>query len=198
LRDGHDVAVVRERLAHAHEDDVRDLDGRDLAPRKHDLAEDLRNAEVAVEALAPGRAERAVERAAGLRGDAERRAARLRNEDRLDGLTRADVEEPLAGAVRRALVTQHVGRRDLGDSLEPLAELDGTAGHRGKVRDAALIDPAHDLAGAIRLLAERDEELGETFRRQAEEVGPRLVDGLDRQRVRGQMSASAKKKRISA
>src|SRR5690606_3716229 len=134
------------------EDDVRDLDGRDLAPREHDLAEDLGDPEVTVEALAAGRAERAVERAAGLRGDAERRAARLRNEDRLDGLTRADVEKPLARAVRRALVTQHVRRRDLGDLREPLAQLDGQVRHRGEIPDPALIDPAHDLAGAIRLL----------------------------------------------
>ena len=49
----------------------------ELARREHDLPQDLGGREVAVEALMAGRAERAVERAARLRRDAERAAGRL-------------------------------------------------------------------------------------------------------------------------
>src|SRR5690606_38054782 len=197
LRDRDDVAIVRERLAHAHEDHVRDLEGSDLAPRERDLADDLGDRKVTVEALPPGRAERAIERAAGLRGDAERAAVRLGNENGLDRLPRADVEQPLARAVRRALLADHPRRRELGDLREPLAELQAEIGHRAEIEHAALVDPAHDLARAIRLLTERDEELGELLGRQAEQVQLAAGNALDAQRVRGQMSASPKKKRIS-
>src|SRR5690606_13673292 len=153
--DRHDVAVVRERLAHPHEYDVRDLNRRDLAPRVHDLAEDLRDLEIAVEALTTRRAERAVERAACLRRDTERRAVRLGDKNGFDRLPGADVEKPLARAVLGALVTQHARVRDLRERLEPVAQLDGEIRHRGEIVDAALVDPAHDLPRAIRLLAER-------------------------------------------
>src|SRR5690606_36658583 len=115
--------------------------------------------------------------------------------DRLPG---ADVEKPLARAVLGALVTQHARGRDLRERLEPVAQLDGEIRHRGEIVDAALVDPAHDLPRAIGLLAERHEELGETLRRQAQQVGPAAACGIDAQRIRGQMLASAKKKRISA
>src|SRR5690606_3062364 len=123
----------------------------------------------------------------------------LWDEDRLDGLARADVEQPLPRAVRRMLVAQHIRRADLGKLLEPRPKLHAQVGHCVELADAALIDPTHDLTGAKWLLAERDEELGETVRRQTEQVHPAAVAGsLDRQRVRGQRSASAKKNPISA
>ena len=80
---GDDVVEVGERLAHAHHHDVGDrmpslLDpgrgrvvGKQRTVRVPQLADDLGDAEVAVEALLAGRAERAVERAAGLRRDAQ-------------------------------------------------------------------------------------------------------------------------------
>src|SRR5690606_2434980 len=197
LRDRDDVAIVRERLAQAHEDHVRDLDRCDLAPRQRDRPDDLGDGDVAAEPLPTGRAERAGERAARLRRDTERSAVRLGDEDGLDGLARADVEQPFARAVRRALLADHARRRELGDLREPLAELQAEIGHRAEIEHTALIDPAHDLPGAIRLLAERDEELGELLVRQAEQAQLAAGDGLDAQRVRGQMSASPKKKRIS-
>ena len=61
------------------------------------------------------RAERAVERAARLRRDAQRAAGRLGNEHRLDGLTRADVQEPLARAVGGMLLLEH--RRQVGVAI---------------------------------------------------------------------------------
>src|SRR4030095_13433888 len=65
-----------------------------------ELADDLARREIAVEALLAGGTERAVERAAGLRRDAERAAVIFGNVDRLDRVGAADVDQPLAGAVR--------------------------------------------------------------------------------------------------
>ena len=75
-RDGLEHAVeVEQRLAHAHEHDVREARRRP-APRRRDraphLVEDLRGLEVALEAQLAGRAERAADRAAGLARDAQR------------------------------------------------------------------------------------------------------------------------------
>ena len=84
-------------------DAARALLAFQLARREPHLADDLRGAEVAVEALLRGRAERAVERAADLRGDAQRAALGLRDEHHLEGLRGVRAQQPLAGAVGGAL-----------------------------------------------------------------------------------------------
>ena len=66
------VVEVHHRLAHAHEDEV--VDRLDAAEVQH-LVEDLRRGQVAAELHRAGGAERAGQRAAGLRGDADRAAA---------------------------------------------------------------------------------------------------------------------------
>ena len=73
----------------------------ELAVRQPHLADDLGGGEVAVEALLRGRAERAVERAAHLRGDAQRAAVFLGDVDHLEGLAVAARQQPLARAVGR-------------------------------------------------------------------------------------------------
>src|SRR6185312_1233832 len=110
----HHVAEVRQRLAHAHEDYVGDVPfgpgcgvgcgasacrALQLARGEPYLAHDLGGAQIAIEALLRGGAEGAVERAADLRGDAQRAAVRLRDEDNLEGLRRVGAQQPLARTV---------------------------------------------------------------------------------------------------
>src|SRR5438094_950788 len=67
------------------------------------LAGDLERLEVAREAHHAGRAERALERAARLRRDAQRQAIAVGDRDRLDGLTVGEAKQELLRAVARAL-----------------------------------------------------------------------------------------------
>src|SRR5258708_27359058 len=88
---GHHVAEIRERFAHAHEPDIGDAPPAagleaELAVGEPHLADDLRRAEIAVEALLRGRAKGAVEHAADLRGDAQRAALLLGHEHHFKGL----------------------------------------------------------------------------------------------------------------
>ena len=71
---GEHPVEVEQRLAHAHEDDVRQpLAVGGQAPRGvADLVDDLGGLEVPREAQLAGRAERAADRAAGLARDAQR------------------------------------------------------------------------------------------------------------------------------
>jgi hypothetical protein len=106
---------VEHRLAHAHQHDVRDRPRRALLPaeqavRDPQRRDDLGGAEVAIEALLPGRAERAIERAAGLARDAERAPTRLGDVHRVDGVRPVDLEQPLARAVRTRAVADDRGR----------------------------------------------------------------------------------------
>ena len=86
-----DGTVVRERLPHAHKNDVRDaaFTTGDLTTRKQKvcdahLFEDLRCRKVPREAHLAGRTKRAVHTATGLGGNAQRYAIRIAHEDRLD------------------------------------------------------------------------------------------------------------------
>ena len=98
--------VVLQRLAHAHHHDI----GNDAllalqmpaqeSLRKPELGDDFSAAEVAAETLMPGGAEAAAHGAAGLRGDAQCSPIVFRNENRLHGVTAANVKQPLDGAVR--------------------------------------------------------------------------------------------------
>ena len=101
---GHDITEVGERLAHAHQHDIghrpqpAGLEA-EFAVGEPDLADDLGGGEVAVETLLRRRAERAVERAADLRGHAERAAVGLGDVDHLEGLRAIGAQQPLARTV---------------------------------------------------------------------------------------------------
>src|SRR5438067_10393963 len=132
--------------------------------------DDLGGAEVAVEALLRGGAERAVERTADLGGDAERPAVGLGNEHHLEGLTRVRPEQPLAGAVRGAPHGEDLRCAHLGQRVEPRAQLLREIGHAGEGVDAALVDPVHQLARPEGLAAELLDERLEVRARESEKV----------------------------
>ena len=122
--------VVLQRLPHAHHHDVGD---GTLARREREapaqlelgmpeLGDDLGSAQVAAEALVAGGAEAAVDSAAGLRRDAKRASARLGDEDGLDRVAGADVEQPLDRAVGSDLLARHGQRLDDGVIRQLLAQ----------------------------------------------------------------------------
>jgi DNA-binding MarR family transcriptional regulator len=99
-RGGEHRVEVQHRLAHAHEDRVVHVLN---AAEVEGLVEDLPRRQVAAKAHRPGRAERAGERAAGLRGEAERApAVAVAHEHGLDRVAVRGAEESLHGAVPRA------------------------------------------------------------------------------------------------
>src|SRR3546814_15396350 len=69
-----------------------------------DLADDLGGGKVAVETLGGGGTELAVERAAHLRGHAQRAAPLVGDEHRFDGVVAVHAEQPLVGAVGGGLL----------------------------------------------------------------------------------------------
>src|SRR5439155_10145657 len=102
-------------FAHPHHDDVGDepAAGRRLATgpvveavaRHHDLTDDFAGGEIAHQPLRAGVAERTVQRAADLRGNAERAAVGFGNVDALDlvrlleRIAARQPQQPFAGAV---------------------------------------------------------------------------------------------------
>jgi len=180
---GDDIAEIGERLAHAHQHHVGDAA---LATRleteftvgEPDLADDLGGGEVAVEALLRRGAERAVEHAAHLRGDAERAAIGLGDEYRLEGLRGIGAQQPFAGAVRRGMRRDDLGHLDLGVQRELGAEVARQVAHRFKAALAALVEPAHELARAEGLAAQRRDERLQLGPREAEQVGSRVEGSL--------------------
>jgi hypothetical protein len=91
-----------------------------------------RRCQVAAEALVAGGAEAAAHGAAGLRRHAQRAAVGLGDEDGLDGVAAADVEQPLHGAVgRTGSLSQRQGRA-LGHAGELVAQRLRQVGHRAK------------------------------------------------------------------
>jgi len=111
----HDILEIGERLAHAHHHHVADrpVFGHSAAQAfvgNPQLADDFLRRQVAVEALATGGAERALQRAARLRRDAQRAPLLFRDEYRLDRIAGADVEQPFAGAVGDGGIAQNPRR----------------------------------------------------------------------------------------
>ena len=120
---GEHVVEVHHRLAHAHEHQV--VDRLDAAEVQH-LVEDLARRQVAAELHRARRAERARQRAAGLRGDADRAApVAVAHQHGLDGAAVVRVEERLDGAVgavrlvRRARATRTAPRRPAARAARP-------------------------------------------------------------------------------
>ena len=150
------VLEIVERLAHAHHDDVGDLAalgrhdgavtacrGRGKSPSRSraviSCVEDLLGRQVAHQLLRAGVAERAGQRAADLRGDAQRAAAFLGDIDGLDldrpaGAARRKAEQPFAGAVVRDLLLDDLRPGDREMSLERGAQLLGDVEHLARSR----------------------------------------------------------------
>ena len=106
--------------------------------RHHHLADDLAGGEIAHQPLRAGVAERAVQRAADLGGDAQRAAVGLGDVDALDLMRPLDIvaarqpQQPFAGAVGRDLLGHHFGPVD-GEMLFELgAHVLRDVGHLGK------------------------------------------------------------------
>ena len=109
----HDIVKIIERLADAHEDDVRDLAAGLPLGIEH-LVEHFRRLEVADQTADRGRAERAPLPAADLRGDADRVAVLIVHDDGLDGVAVAELPEVFDRPVNGGhLLTQHLKLRDI-------------------------------------------------------------------------------------
>ncbi len=142
--------VVQERLSHAHVHRV--IHGLE-PPEVQRLVEDLRRRQVAPEAHRARRAERAGQRAAGLRREAERAApVAVAHENRLDRVPVVRVEEHLHGPVARLALRDDLQRRErhrLGESgTQRLRE----RGHL-VVRARAARGPLPDLPRSVARLA---------------------------------------------
>jgi hypothetical protein len=115
---------VHQRLAHPHEDEVVD---RLHAAEVQRLVEDLRRGQVASEAHLAGRAEGAGQRAAGLRGDADRApTVGVAHQDGLDGTAVAGAKQRLDGSVSRVGLAGELERRE----RDPLRELGAQPGRQ--------------------------------------------------------------------
>lgn len=108
----HDPLVVGERLAHAHEHDVgkpRGPTGDLTVPQRphpvHDLMDDLGGGQIPVQPRLPGRTERAVHPAPGLRTDAHGHPVGIPHQHRLD---ERPVEQPPQRLAGRPLVRRQM------------------------------------------------------------------------------------------
>ena len=172
-----DVVVVREGLAHPHEDDVGEA-ARGDGGGGDELADDLAGLQVALEAALAGGAEGASEGAAGLRGDADRALVARGDDDAFDAHAVAAAEEELADAVVGALLVGVVGPG--GDVVafgEAVAQGGRDVRHRVPGDDAALLEPFPDLLGAEDRLPE--------FRAGRLPFGGQEAPGKRLQRLRG-------------
>ena len=137
------VVEVEHRLAHPHEHDV--VDRLDAAEVER-LVEDLRRRQVAAEAHLTGRAERARQRAARLRRDADRApSVPVAHEHRLDRMAVARAEERLQRAVLRMRLVLDRQRRERDVLREPRAERRRNVRHL-VVAGCAARGPFPDLA----------------------------------------------------
>jgi hypothetical protein len=92
--------------------------------------------------------------AADLGRDAKRATVGLGDEDRLDPVAGANLEQELARAVDGGLLGDQRGRTDLCHLRELLAQALGQIGHLLEILRAALMQPAQHLPGAIGFLAD--------------------------------------------
>ena len=114
------LVEVEHRLAHAHEHGV--VDGLD-APEVQRLVEDLRGGQVAPERHLPGRAERARQRTAGLRREAERAPpVAVAHQHRLDRMAVGRAEERLHRPVARLALRLDRERRERDLRLERIPQ----------------------------------------------------------------------------
>jgi hypothetical protein len=94
----------------------------------------------------------------------------LGNEDRLDGVAGADIEQPLACAVGSGGVTQHARRGYRRALRKPLTQRPGHVGHGAEIVDPRVVDPAQQLSRAVGLLAQLGAKAPQCFLVQSEKV----------------------------
>ncbi len=163
----HGVEVHR-RLPHAHEDDV--VDRLDAAEVQR-LVEDLVGAQVAAELHLAGGAEAAGQRAAGLRGEADRAApVAIAHQDRLERAPVGGQEEGLDGAVVGACLRLEGEGRERHGSAEPLPQGGRQVGHL-LIGAGPACRPLPHLGGAVGGLAGVGEGAGEQLAVHAPSVG---------------------------
>ena len=163
-----EMGEVGEGFAHAHEDDVVDLFSADFLGEE-DLSGDFVGGEIAREPVESGGAEFAAVGAADLGGDAEGAAVGLGSveaggggdEDALDVAAVVEAEEELAGGVFGALGFGVLEPIEIEVHGEFLPQGGGEVGHLLDGGDPLFPDPVEDLFGAVGLLVEFFEVLGE-------------------------------------
>jgi hypothetical protein len=181
----HAVEIVK-RLAHAHENEIGDEARRVLlrcralgaghagpfaeaVARDHDLRDDLRSVQIAHQPLRAGVAERAIQRAADLRGNAERAAVAFGNVNRFDvvrlfsGRVGGKANEPLARAVGRYLFDHDFGAIEREHFAKLGAQSFRDIRHRVEVACAAEVNPVPELRDAHLALAFRHAGFAERF-----------------------------------
>ena len=159
--------------------------------RQHDLGDDFARGEIAHQTLRPGVAERAVERAADLTGNAQRAAVGLGDVDALDVVGQPvelarQPDQPFARAVDRDLLGDDFRPRR-GETLRQCcAQILGQRRHFRETLRAAHVEPLPDLLDAHALLAlghaGAAEDLREPGARQADQRRLRRRD-ITRQRL---------------
>ena len=163
-----DRLIVGHRFAHAHKYNMRQTPtlACEQADSVHRLLHYLVSFEVAAEWKLAGRAERTSNGAAGLRGDAQRRAVRVAHDDGLDRVAAIELVERFRGQP-----TIGLRRRDGPEGREAELAIEGcTQGlwdvvhlleRRGPARD-----PTRQLAPSVRGRAIRDQPRLEVSRGQ--------------------------------
>jgi hypothetical protein len=145
---------VEHRLAHAHEHGVVDL--RQAAEVQR-LVEDLGRGQVTAERHLSRGAERARQRAPGLRREAQGAAAvAVAHEHRLDRMAVGGAEQHLDRSVARLALDLDRERRERDPLRQCLAQRLREVGHR-VVAGGATCSPRADLAGAVRGLIQLSE-----------------------------------------
>ena len=198
-RGGQDPIGVQQRLAHAHEHDVRDPTAlsRQVTAPEATLVHDLGDLQVTPEAQLARGAERAADRAAGLAGDAQRGALaagtprRVAHQHRLDG---AAVIQAVERLLRQTAVRLAHGR--LHERIEP--ERGGKLrADRARQRMQILVrgratrpDVVCELAGAVGRLAVVGEPAELLLGRQPGQAGSRIAHArLGRDEQHGDLGA---------
>ena len=190
----HDGAVIGQRLAHAHEDEVeaRVLPAMEVAHGEH-LGDDLVSLEVALEPHQAGGAEGALERASHLAREAEGEAPRRSHRHALDSTTVAQLENELVGrAIGGRMHRGGVGKSEVADGSQASPEPSRQVGHVLGAAKMLPVNPREELRGSIGgepLLAHSRRELVTV-----EAVEARRGGGAAGDRVRHGMAASAYRK----
>ena len=152
--------VVRKRLSHAHEDEVRDavlFSGQVV--RREELADDLPGRQVAIEPHRPGQAERALETAADLGRKAEGHPVVVRHQHRADASAVVETEHELPAAVPGLVHALDLRQPEGHPVRQRGAELPRQIGHPVEIAHSFPIDPRRELSAAIPGRAELDREI---------------------------------------
>jgi hypothetical protein len=152
----HQVGVIRERLAHAHENEIVDARFGD-AFRLENLGDDFSGGEISFPTFQTARAKLAAVSAADLGGKAEgesigafaEKIQRRGDEDAFDVVAGAEFPKELSRGVVGALELDELERGEVVRGVELLPKGQGQVGHFGDAVGALLIEPLGDLLAAI-------------------------------------------------